>query len=108
MTHREGLSTVNQLKHRRVLWSRRSGLNGRPPVYETETEGLLKSLMTWAIPLSLAAIRSLSHSVLFVSLCRTSRQFVALANTLLTPKNGLLPPYPQKIRPQAVRGEASV
>jgi hypothetical protein len=28
-------STVNQLKHWLVLWSRRSGLNGRPAVYET-------------------------------------------------------------------------
>jgi hypothetical protein len=28
-------STVNQLKHQRGLWSRRSGLNGRPAVYET-------------------------------------------------------------------------
>ena len=33
--HGAVLSTVNQLNHRRVLWSRRSGLNGRPAVYET-------------------------------------------------------------------------
>src|SRR6185295_14683148 len=28
-------STVNQLKQQRDIWSRRSGLNGRPAVYET-------------------------------------------------------------------------
>jgi hypothetical protein len=51
-------------------WSRRSGLNGRPAVYETETGGLLKSLMTWAIPLSFLAIRTSAvhfYSVLLVA-----------------------------------------
>lgn len=33
-------------------------------------EGLLKSLMAWAIPLSFLAIHSFTHSVLFGSLCR--------------------------------------
>ena len=37
---------------------------------ESQRRGLLKSLMTWAIPLSVLAIRSLIHSVLFGSLCR--------------------------------------
>ena len=58
------------LKHQQEKWSRRSGLNGRPAVYETETGGLLKSLMTWAIPLSLPAIRTFNYSLLLGSACR--------------------------------------
>ena len=74
---------------RRAQWE---GLLDQPAVYKTETGGLLKSLMTWAIPLSFLAIRALSHSVLFVSLCRSSRQFVALSNTYITRENGTPPP----------------
>jgi len=67
--------------------------------------------MKWAIPLSFQSIRALNYSALFVSLCRTSRQFVALSNTHIpiTRENGTPPPRtPNKIRPQALRGEASI
>ena len=58
--------------------------NLQPAVYKTETRGLLKSLMTRAIPLSLLAIRTFRYSIPLGSFCRYSSQFGAIPNTLIT------------------------
>jgi len=47
--------------------------------------GLLKSLMTWAIPLSFLEDQPLGHPVHFVSIPLVSPHFVALLNTVITP-----------------------
>ena len=69
------------------IWSRRSGLNGRPAVYETVRRGLLKALIDAAIPLFIRASIS-GRLLLFVSAYRCSARFVIFLNTLITPARG--------------------
>ena len=50
--------------------------------------GLLKSLTTWAIPLSFLPRNSFHDLVLFVSLPLFPDSFVRLPNTVITPATG--------------------
>ncbi len=66
--------------------------------------GLLKSLMTWAIPLSLLEDQPLGHPVHFVSIPLVSPHFVALLNTVITP----VTPHPRWALPPPGLGNGRV
>jgi len=80
-----------QTVDRTPSWRRRSRGRVAP---ESDRRGLLKSLMTWAIPASLLTIRVFWYSALFVSLRLISGYCGAFANTLITPATP--PPAPKK------------
>ena len=72
------LETARRAAHARVAkWQTQRTQN-------SDGRGLLKSLMTWAIPLSFLPESVIGHSFLFISFCCSSCQFVGLFNTRLT------------------------